>query len=222
MTTDPYAHLDAAYLLGALAPEERAGFEAHLMGCEACRARVEDARSVLPYLIASEEDDLDALVPPLPDTTLPQLLARAARTSRRRRSTALALGAVAAAIVAVAVVLVSTRPGSAPPVEAMVVVRPSSVRATASVESTAWGTEITIDCGYDQGAVTPAGYRYDLTVRSRAGVTSQLGSWQLDDQRAITFRAGTALPIDQIQAIDITDADGTPLLALTPVVPDAG
>ena len=38
MTADPYARLDAAYLLGALDADERLACEAYLVICRRCRA----------------------------------------------------------------------------------------------------------------------------------------------------------------------------------------
>ena len=38
---DPFEYDDAAYVLGALSPEEHAAFEEHLLTCAECRARVE-------------------------------------------------------------------------------------------------------------------------------------------------------------------------------------
>lgn len=214
MSTDAYEFFDAAYLMGALSEDERLAYEEHLQQCDACCTRVEEARGVFPYLIASEEGDLTESYPPLPDTVLPHLLARARRTSRRRRTVGIAIGVVAASLLAVTIGLTTHRSDN-PIAHPMVAVRSSAVNATASLRQTSWGTEITVNCGYAPGVAIPAGYRYALSVRSRTGAITQLGNWQLNDGRSITFSAGTALPISQIQAIDITDSDGTPLLELT-------
>jgi anti-sigma-K factor RskA len=48
----------AAYMLGALGPEEAAGFERHLEGCERCRAEMrwfEPALATLPESVARQE-----------------------------------------------------------------------------------------------------------------------------------------------------------------------
>lgn len=66
MSPDPYAHFDAAYVLGALEPDERSAFEAHLATCMTCRGRV-DAIAGIPAMLAGLDesafgDDLDTAV----------------------------------------------------------------------------------------------------------------------------------------------------------------
>lgn len=58
MTTDPHT-LAAAYALGALDPEERADFEAHLASCSSCSAEIAEFRGVVESLA-----DADAVAPP--------------------------------------------------------------------------------------------------------------------------------------------------------------
>jgi predicted anti-sigma-YlaC factor YlaD len=214
MIKDPYEHLDAAYVLGALDGPDRVLFEEHLGTCADCRARVEEAQGVLPYLIAGTEEDLLTHEVPMPDTMLPTVLAKARRMKVRRRAFASLAGVAAAGLIALT--LVATAPGRAS-VDARPMVRlhPSPVSATASVEQTAWGTRITLHCGYGSGSQIATGYEYSLSVRSRSGAVTTLGSWRLNDDRAITFVAGTDIPVNQIAAVDITDSDGTPLLELT-------
>lgn len=70
---DPFEHDDAAYLLGALDGVDRAAFEAHLLGCAACTARVAALRPIVDELAAAGEaarDDVrDALALSLESTT---------------------------------------------------------------------------------------------------------------------------------------------------------
>lgn len=54
--TDKYADWDAAYVLGALDPEERREYAAHLEGCESCRRSVSEL-AALPGLLASVPAD---------------------------------------------------------------------------------------------------------------------------------------------------------------------
>ena len=51
MTADPYARLDAVYLLGALDADERLAYEAHLAICRRCRAGLAEI-SAIPSLLA--------------------------------------------------------------------------------------------------------------------------------------------------------------------------
>ncbi len=224
MSQDPYRHFDAAYLLGALGEDDRIAFEAHLPSCPDCRSSLGRARSAMPYLIASEEDALDGEAP-FPDTILPRLLAQARRSGRRRRAILAAVGvAVASLIVAIgiATIVLNGTGRPEPQTHPMVALRSSPITATASLSSTAWGTDITLDCRYTQGGTEPPGYRYALAVRSRDGTISQLGTWQLNDSRPITFKAGTALPMNQIRSIEVTDSNGTPILRLMPPAHGAG
>ncbi len=48
MTADPYARLDAAYLLGALDTDERRAYEAHLTICRWCRAGLAEVSAIPP------------------------------------------------------------------------------------------------------------------------------------------------------------------------------
>ena len=43
---DRYASWDAAYVLGALSPDERSEFEAHLAGCPACAEEYESLKAL--------------------------------------------------------------------------------------------------------------------------------------------------------------------------------
>ncbi|KGM16111.1 hypothetical protein N867_03165, partial [Actinotalea fermentans ATCC 43279 = JCM 9966 = DSM 3133] len=49
---DPFAETAGAYVLGTLEVDERRAFEAHLAGCAACRAAVDDVAH-LPALLAA-------------------------------------------------------------------------------------------------------------------------------------------------------------------------
>ena len=53
-TPDPFEFDDAAYVLGALAPDEHAAFEAHLATCAACRDRVRELRAQFKTLAETD------------------------------------------------------------------------------------------------------------------------------------------------------------------------
>ena len=75
MTADPYARLDAAYLLGALDADERLAYEAHPAICRRCRASRAEISAIAPLL--AELDESAFAAPPeaaatgVHDTLLP-------------------------------------------------------------------------------------------------------------------------------------------------------
>ena len=93
-------HLDAAYVLGGLSPEERLEFERHLPGCPECSRSI-GRLAGLPGLLAQVSPDVLESVQttePVPDTLLPALVREVRRGQVRRRWLA---GAAAAAAVLV-------------------------------------------------------------------------------------------------------------------------
>ena len=62
MTADPYARLDAAYLLGALDAGERLAYGAHLAICRRCRAGLAEI-SAIPPLLAGLDESVFAVPP---------------------------------------------------------------------------------------------------------------------------------------------------------------
>src|SRR5690242_2719871 len=142
--TDPFAHDDAAYVLGALDPAEQAAFEQHLTTCAACTERVRSARSVLPALATVPGEAFE----PVPETLLPGLLRRAATTQRRRRYVYGAIAALAAACIAALVFTVWPSSGPQVAKQQMTALVATPVRASAALEPKAWGTQIELYCSY--------------------------------------------------------------------------
>jgi anti-sigma factor RsiW len=68
MTADPYREWDAAYVLGALAPDERREFEQHLAGCPACREAVADLAG-MPALLGMVPADVAMPAAPAPGSS---------------------------------------------------------------------------------------------------------------------------------------------------------
>lgn len=215
---DPFEHDDAAYVLGALEPPERAAFEAHLATCPACQQRVAEARETVQLLgprPAAGFADLGVFddPAPAPDTLLPGLL-RKARTQRlRRRGLAAGLAAVAAACaIALAVLLWPSRSPAVPAPQALSAVRPNPVTASAALVSRAWGTEIDLSCKYAERLES---YRqYNLVIIDSSHHSHSVGSWRLGPDHAIHFTSGIAVPRSEISLVQITLPDGTPILEL--------
>jgi predicted anti-sigma-YlaC factor YlaD len=136
-----------AHALGQLPGDERAGLEAHLEGCPACRAELESLESVARMMpLADPERFGTSPVPP------PELADRVAasirderRSQRRRRRFGLAFGgAAAAAAAAAALAIFVLGGGSGPETEQRVAFGslPAGMKITATLEPRAFGTEI--------------------------------------------------------------------------------
>lgn len=210
MTTDPFVHDGAAYVLGALSPAQRRAFEEHLSGCEACARSVRDLAGI-PGLLAGlgeasfgEPDD----VPPVPETLLPQLLREVRR--RRRRTRLLAVAGVAAALLLVATLtalVVGGRaeapPVAAPPAQTMTQVDQDLLTASVSLEPVTWGTRMHLTCRYSGPPPTGGGGSYALVVHTRDGGTQQVATWQAVPGRTLQLDAATDADPADIASVDV-------------------
>jgi Putative zinc-finger len=219
MTADPYARLDAAYLLGALDADERLAYEAHLATCRRCRASLDEI-SAIPPLLAGLDESVFAASPEaaptlLPDPLLPSLLRAVGRRRARRRWLIAGLGLLAAACaIALIVIVLPSGSGSRPAPRAMAALVATRVEATIALRPRSWGTEIYLTCWYQRGAAEPPSDRYELVAHGADGATYDLGSWRLAPGRRVIFATGTALTESQIKNLQITQPNGLAILAL--------
>lgn len=214
MSTDPFAHLDAAYVLGALEADERADYEAHLAGCPACTSRVSELRP-LPALLAGFTAGDFADGDQVPDTLWPGLLRRVTRERRRRRWLGAALAAATvASLLTLGFTLLPPSPQHQPPARAMTVLVSSPVQATIAFQAKPWGTEIDLACQYAATGGRPAGYTYTLVATDRSGTAQTLGTWTLVPGTT-HYVSGTSLPQEQIKTVQIRLSTGAPILQWT-------
>lgn len=222
--TDPFAHFDAAYVLGALSDEDRDAFEAHLVGCDECRARVDEVADIprllsgVPMAAFDLPEPLAEAGPP-PDTLLPALLRQARAERRRSRGLAAFLGGLAAACLVALVVAVwpsgtSQSPAAPKPVALSPLVA-TPVQAGAIVSEKSWGTQIELICEYDNSTPVPNPYGYHLVVTDAAGKAHELGTWSLVPGRTIRYTSGTSLTRSEIASIEITSPTDKPILRLS-------
>jgi hypothetical protein len=211
--TDPYRFDDAAYLMGALSPDERLEFEAHLLTCPDCAERVREIET-LPALLADiDPAELLEELEPVPDTLLPSLLRAAARRHRRQRVVIGTLAGLAAAcVIALVIALWPSASPSTGQRRDFVAVAQSPVRASATLTAKSWGTAIDVHCHYLYDVSRT--WSYDLIAYDRQGRAHPLGDWRLPAEGDIDYRAGTALTPAQIASLEITLPDGTALLRL--------
>ena len=222
-----HAHLDAAYVLGALSPTERQDFERHLSTCSDCARSVRELAGLPGLLSRLTQDEVLALgqQPAVPPTVLPGLLRVAVRRQRRRRvATVLAAvgGAAAAAVLTFALVegpdaAAPGAPGSGDDVvtSSMRPLDQQWVRADLRLEQVAWGTRMSVRCSYrtpPKGVKLPV---YALVVHTRSGHAEQVATWRPVPGKVTTVDAATAERDGQISSVEVMTAQGRALLRLT-------
>ncbi|QWF84316.1 anti-sigma factor family protein [Amycolatopsis sp. CA-230715] len=203
---DPFATFDAAYVLGALSPEDRAEFEQHLRGCPRCARAVQEIAG-LPGLLSQVGPDFVVEEPP--STLLPGLAA-ATRRRRRRARFAFATTGIAAVAACLALVLVLVLPGQAG--TAMTPLGEYPVQAEARVSDTPDGARVDMSCSYRGGRVGD----YVLVAVGRGGQDQQLATWRVATEDTARISVGTALHRADIAALEIRTPGGDPLLRWNP------
>lgn len=211
-----YLRHDAAYLLGALDPDERQRYEAHLETCSNCTRAVQEMAGI-PGLLARLTPDQVAAAQGEREEPPPALLnslldaTRRARRVSRWRVAAIASAAAACVGVAVTGVVVHNQTPATTSVASGVdlplrAVGGTPVTATANLDDRAWGTKIVMRCEYDGGEVWDTSYV--LVVRDRENKTQQVGYWKVLPGKQATVGGNTDLTRDQIRSIEVQTTDG--------------
>lgn len=212
MSEDPFATFDAAYVLGALSPEDRQRFEQHLRTCDRCAASVRDMAG-LPGLLARV--DTPAVVPdvgPPPPDLLPTVLRRV-RRGRRIRLAVTSVSAAVAVSACVALAVVASWPApSPPPSTAMTALGEFPVRADARLDAFEWGTQVDMQCSYTGDRSSG---EYILVAISRSGAETQLATWKAVPDNTARIVIGTALKRTDLAALEVRGGSGRALLRLT-------
>lgn len=240
---DPYREWDAAYLLGALSPDERREFERHLGDCPRCAAAVAELAGmpgILNLLSAADagaagggEDSLRR------GAHEPDEVQRLAAHVRRERRRARRLAGAVAAVVAVVLVaagialggtLLASRfgeaapaptPASSTPGDALHMDPLSAGTLTADVTVTAkrWGTLLAWECRYGDAPWTDPSDgpleppQYALVVTEADGTETAVATWRAAGERAGGLTAATSIPTDDIRSVEIRTVPGDEALA---------
>jgi hypothetical protein len=245
---DQYAEWDAAYVLGALSPSDRRAYERHLAECATCRAAVAELAGMPGLLSTLTAGHAEALVAEVPATGLsdgggpapygvdPELaqavsltsLAGAARRSRTRRRSLMAVAA--SALVAVGAIGgsvladnglfgppdgVGTPPSAAVAGARTVELRPvgdADMRAELVVTPTTWGTSLRWSCHYPpapgqqtDGTYTPdEPIKYELVLVGQDGARTVAGTWSWSGGTTTDLDASSAIPMTEVDRIEIT------------------
>jgi hypothetical protein len=234
--TDHFAEWDAAYLIGALSPADRAAYEDHLDGCAECRAAVADLAPTIGLLSRVRADALvDQAVPAaVPPVARLAFIERARGAERRRRRLWLGLALAAAVVIIAAIALPLTlgevfEPGtpeavptataspSLPPAEAMQPLTKAPLTASVRLQGVAWGTKIDLSCRYAPTYNTGGSdHVYALAVVAADGSTTQLSTWKVLAGKDAHLSAGTALEAASIKAVQVLDSSGKVLMTYSP------
>lgn len=229
MKHDEFAHLDAAYVLGALGHDERRAYEDHLDACAACARAVREMAG-MPALLAHVDESVflcDEDEPPVPETLLPGLL-REVRRARRHRMLWVGAGA-AAVVVVVAGGVVWTQADDGGPDDVAVApavtsvpmrqVDQSEVSASIAMEQVAWGTKLELTCSYgdpgDRYSTGDTPPSYALAVQARDGAWQQVATWKAVPGRTITLSAATETAADDIASVEVRTLSGDTVLELS-------
>jgi hypothetical protein len=227
-----FAMLDGSYVLGSLAPAERAEFERHLAGCAECSRSVRELAGLPGLLSRVSPEVLDEVsrTEPVPETLLPALVKEVRRTQRTRVLRTAGLAAAAAAVVAGGSVVVvsalddgngptvaATSPAPAPttaPARPMQRVD-EDVTGALSLTPVAWGTRLDLTCTYAASYARALDETFALFVRTADGQVEKVATWRGVIGREMRLTAATATDATDISSVVVRTTDGEPVLRLT-------
>jgi Putative zinc-finger len=222
-STDPFAEYDAAYVLGALSPEDRHAFEVHLKKCQACALAVQELAGI-PGLLARADIVADEASDDPPATLLARLLT-AVQRQRRRNRLLTGVGWLVAAACAVTLTLILALGGSATPAgtppggptaapgNTMRPVGGSTLTGSVSFDGVTWGTKIELKCTFPNG---PAEYpTYKLVVVPKNTPEPQVvGTWKTVAGRTTTMNASSSIAAGEIDRFQVQTPAGKTVLEL--------
>jgi hypothetical protein len=222
-----HAYDDGPYVLGALSPVDRAAYERHLPTCDSCREAVSEI-AVLPGLLGRlDEAGLERITAPSSTPTFEHrssALVSAARAVRHREKRINRIRYAGAALVAACLALIvglgvtlleePANPGTSVAMSEMRTVANTNARdAKIGINSTKWGTEVTMWCTYENTSDEPRKVTYRLVAISKDGATrEQVMSWMAGPGDELTFTAPTRFTQAELGRFEIISYEGTTLL----------
>jgi putative zinc finger protein len=211
---DAFAEYDAAYVLGALSPQDQSDYEAHLSACPDCSRAVRELAG-MPGLLGQAQAVPVASEPP-PGDLLPALIGRVTAARRRRRLLTRLTTAGVALAACLALLLTLFLPvgqnddgdrdgdGNGPTPIAMTSLVRYPVEATVSLAENAGGTRVTMECLY---GIEDAN-EYVLVAITRDGGSERLASWFTMPDEDVRMSVATGLRREDIAALEVRSTHG--------------
>jgi hypothetical protein len=192
-----------------------------MLGVDSPAESVESERAPAPS--ATRAPDGDARVVSL--VTAAAHLRRRERRGQRLRYTGSALAAACLAlVVALGVGALRDTPGAVVPggptgprLEAMIPATEAGARITALIGLVArgWGTEVTMDCSYEEpptGGPGTSAWQVHLYAYGPDNQKDQIGSWTALPGKSVKFTGATRFTGDQLDRLELENAEGKTLL----------
>lgn len=212
---------DAAYLLGALTPEETVAYERYLADHPEDEAGLDSLAGLPAIMDALPPQEALALLNEDAEPT-PSLATLAAAARQRRRRTqrvrvATGIASAAACLIIggfVGHLILGPQQPTGPALQAMSSGQRAGVTAALAVSAESWGTRLDWQCEYTKDWATTVS-RYDLVITTKDGRESTIASWSPAGNAASNLAAATAIPAADIRTVDIRVADTKVPLAVT-------
>lgn len=214
MADDRFWNYDAAYVLGALPPDERRRYERHARHCRRCAAAIREV-SGMPDLLAQADIARSGQA----RVRAPQPTARVRWYGRRPgRLTGIVLSATACLITAIVLtfaIAVREHERALPAPVAMTQVIPAPINADAQLVNVAWGTQVEMSCSYSDGDADRLPASYLLVAVDRSGRSQQIATWSVVPGTVSHISATTNLPRADIKSLEVRTPAGQPVLRLS-------
>jgi hypothetical protein len=238
--SDEFRDWDAAYVLGALGPEDRRAYQRHLSSCSTCAAAVSELAGMPGLLRKLRPEDAEALMTVPDDGHLrgrqhePGLVQRLATTANKRRrrvrTATVALMAAAAAVLAFGGLFIGTSltpsadvarlPVTSAPTGTAVMmtpVQPGTMTATMRVTAKAWGTRFDWTCDYvNTNPTLSAAKSYSMVMTDTSGAETVIATWSATQKpRATELATSSSVATSKIRRVEIRVMEtNTPLVGV--------